>query len=1318
MADQGNSVENLSQEQQQLLAALLEEEGIDLKEASAASRNEWPLSFTQQRLWVSGLRASGTAFGNLPLTFRLRGTLDVDGLKGALDALAARHSILRTSYPLHKGLAIQRVHTATQVPFRTETVERIETSSRLSAARILIEEEALRPFDLATEQPFRILLVRLDDNDHILLMLSHHIATDGWGIRILLKDLAFLYEHLKLGTQSDIAPIRLDYGSFARQQKKEVKQQRFADQLSYWQERLVDSPQSNDIPKIGSNNTHTPFAAVSVPVYFDEVLTASIRRVARESSSTVFMTLLACFQTFLSIYCDQKSTAVGTIISTRNRPGAEDTIGNFGNNVFIIAELEPSSTFKSVLSDVREQILGAQANQDIPLETLSDRSLGHETRSKVPHFQCMFIMRDSPLTSNLSMPELDIEEMDVEVNLMALDIDLDITDAGNVLTGFLAVNSSIANESLLEKLRDAWIDLVRDISGYPDKPLESLPNVKELHQLGEAARVKSKEKTPKEIDVPRAYCRVWVDVMKTGTNNNPDDQAQSWLIFADSGGIGEKIAEALRSAGHHITVVFMGDKSLESKDSTYRMAPEAGLAAYRQLIKQLVNDDSIPDRILHSWLLNPSNSFRPGSNLLHQNLEIGYLSLIDLSSALLEAGLGAKIPICVTSIGIHRFDKEPVLPERATALAAIETMTSLGIECHSIDYQIPEATESPSSWKKQMRDQILENLDRSELKGICAARLGKTLKLECTEITEDAAIKPATSGPCYLIANSAGELGQRLTGALLSQEIGKLILLADSSQSSESREDFVSDDSDATEVIIQYLVANMTDSDSIRDALDNVSSEQQITGAFLVLEDDSGSLISKSPASIAMQIQRYETFHQSIVNSRLESLTLVAHACEDSRSTVTESAVVEYFNSGTGDNDKIEMKTILFDENVSESEVWHKQFKTALLSQEPVIALSQLSPEITSETRVQQDVFARDAIEMELANHWSLALEKQNVPVNRSFFDLGGDSLMALKLFNKLQESYGFDWPLTVLIEAPTIAHLSRLVRSQKDLAEKDWNSVKTSQYEYAVQLASGPTENETPFFIAAGAFGNILNLRHLAQLIGEDRPVYGLQAKGLYGDTSPHTSFEEMAKDYLTEIRSIQPYGPYLLGGFCTGGITALEMARILELDGETVGSVIMIDTPAPPTDRVNGIDKLKIRLQKFRRGGFPFLLEWITRRIRPKVESSIFGVTNTEANNFQSEKLFNQSLVALRSYKPSDISVPVLQIRPVLSPQYHLGPNRVLDAKLNFIYPDNGWGSILSNFETIESKGPPGDHDGIVLEPTVRSFGHLLRLRLNQSN
>ena len=370
-------------------------------------------------------------------------------------------------------------------------------------------------------------------------------------------------------------------------------------------------------------------------------------------------------------------------------------------------------------------------------------------------------------------------------------------------------------------------------------------------------------------------------------------------------------------------------------------------------------------------------------------------------------------------------------------------------------------------------------------------------------------------------------------------------------------------------------------------------------------------------------------------------------------------------------------------------------------------------------------VAPRNDTERTLVGFWEELLGVNQVGVEDSFFDLGGHSLIAVRLFAMIKKAYRVEFPISVLFEAPTIALSAALIRERLgDAADGPADGSAPSapkaprkRFTHLVAMHDGEGGERTPFFLVAGMFGNVLNLRHLARLLGADRPFYGLQARGLYGDQPPHETFEEAAVDYIAEMRQVQPHGPYLLGGFSGGGITAFEIARQLEAAGEKVDLLVLLDTPLPMRPLLNRIDKTIIKLGELRQQGVGFLWTWARKRVQwelRRLRNRNAPPIQPRTHQLNNEAIQAAFLAALPRYRLQVWNGPAILFRPPQDLHWKVSGGRWVSSGREYVYPDNDWTRYLPALNVLEV---PGDHDSMVLEPNVRVMASLLKDCIEQA-
>ncbi|MGI9621310.1 MAG: type I polyketide synthase [Acidimicrobiales bacterium] len=359
-------------------------------------------------------------------------------------------------------------------------------------------------------------------------------------------------------------------------------------------------------------------------------------------------------------------------------------------------------------------------------------------------------------------------------------------------------------------------------------------------------------------------------------------------------------------------------------------------------------------------------------------------------------------------------------------------------------------------------------------------------------------------------------------------------------------------------------------------------------------------------------------------------------------------------------------------------------------------------PNLASEYREPADEIERGLVQL-----WEELLGVDPIGVDDDFFELGGHSLVALRLFASIKQRFGVDQPMSVLFDASTVSSLADLIRAEVgDTGEITVASAAAVEHaasmRHVVQMSPDPGSGGAPLFLVAGMFGNILNLRHLAMLLGTDRAVYGVQARGLRDDEAPHERFEDMATAYLEEITQVHPDGPYVLGGFSGGGITAYEMAQQLTAQGREVAMVVMLDTPAPDLRaQLNKADKLMLHSQRLRAMKHRYPAYYMREKLWWKTHKRALENRDYAQHEFRSDSIVDAFHRAVADYVPEPYAGDVHMYRPPMNMAFRITGGRYMNPGWQVQVADNGWSERV---ESLHLREVPGTHDSMVLEPNVR--------------
>ncbi|MFJ2264641.1 non-ribosomal peptide synthase/polyketide synthase [Streptomyces sp. NPDC087844] len=363
--------------------------GVAEPEWTVVSRDEpLPLSFAQQRLWFLDQLEPGSVEYNLPLYVPWDGDLDIAALGAALDAVVARHEVLRTRLVAGSdGAPYQVIDPVTAFPLPMVDVS--DGPDPVRAAERLALADATAPFDLAAGPLIRGTLIRLGEDQHLLALLTHHVVSDEWSAGILRRELSALYEAFRAGEPDPLPPLPVQYADFAAWQRQWLDGEVLEDQRAYWRDALADVPVlelPTDRPRPSVRSAEGAMAPFTVPAE----TTDALRALSRERGTTMFMTLLAALDVLLGRYAGSEDVVVGTPVANRNRAETEDLIGFFVNTLVMRADLSGDPSFSELLGRVRESALGAYAHQDVPFEQLVDDLVVERDRSRTPLFQVFF----------------------------------------------------------------------------------------------------------------------------------------------------------------------------------------------------------------------------------------------------------------------------------------------------------------------------------------------------------------------------------------------------------------------------------------------------------------------------------------------------------------------------------------------------------------------------------------------------------------------------------------------------------------------------------------------------------------------------------------------------------------------------------------------------------------------------------------------------------------------------------------------------------------------------------------------------------------
>ncbi|MFF0503290.1 amino acid adenylation domain-containing protein [Streptomyces fimicarius] len=426
-----------------------------------------PLSFAQERLWFMEQFAPGTAAYNIPVARRLRGPLDHPALQRALDAVIARHETLRSRYPAtDDGRPVLEI--AAPAPFALRTAD---ADDEEHAARLVDELGAL-PFDLVTGPLINGLLVRIADDDHVLLLVVHHSVSDGWSSEVLVSEVLRGYTAYTTGGPDPLAELPVQYGDFALWQRDRLTGGRLAEEVAYWAGEL-SGVRPLELPTARPRPERQTFDGAGFGFDVDRDLLDRLTALGKQHGATVHMVLLAAFQLVLSRFSGQRDFAVGSPVAGRPEPELEGLVGMFVNVLALRARLDGDPAFTELLARTRETCLEAYAHQELPFAQLVSELNVERDVTRSPVFQAVLAIQNYASAAPQEELALDVEPFGLRAAGTRFDLELFLMEWPGGLRGAFNYNTDLFDESGIARIADSLDRLLHAVADRPDLPVSA-----------------------------------------------------------------------------------------------------------------------------------------------------------------------------------------------------------------------------------------------------------------------------------------------------------------------------------------------------------------------------------------------------------------------------------------------------------------------------------------------------------------------------------------------------------------------------------------------------------------------------------------------------------------------------------------------------------------------------------------------------------------------------------------------------------------------------------------------------------------------------
>ncbi len=1159
-----------------------------------------PLSFAQQRLWFLDQLEPNSTLYNMPVAVRLQGQLQLTALEQSFQEIIRRHEALRTNFITQDGQPIQVINPDSFWQVSILDLRHLSESERELSSQQLATTAAHKPFDLGKEPLVRATLLVLEETEHILLLTMHHIISDGWSMGVIVKELAALYSAFCQGQPSPLAELPIQYADFAVWQRQWLQGDVVASQLSYWQQQLRCAPALLSLPTAGTRPALQTFQGAHKSFALSFELTEALSLLSRKEGVTLFMTLLAAFDILLYRYTGTEDILVGSPIANRNRSEVEGLIGFFVNTLVLRTNVSGNPSFRELLGRVREVALGAYAHQDLPFEMLVEALQPERDLSHTPLFQVMFILQNAPMPK-VELPGLTLSPLSTETSTAKFDLTLSMEKTVDGLVGSWEYNTDLFDAETITRMTGHFQTLLEEIVAHPEQQIAELPLLTEVerHQLLWEWNDTSKqypqdqcihqlfeqqvERTPEavavvfenqqltyrelncrankvahylkslgvEADMPIGICVErslemvvgLLGILKAGGAYVPLDptypqQRLSFMLSDSRISILLTQEKLVAELPDHEAQILCLDTDWHNVDQQCEKNFVSGVTS-NNLAYLIYTSGSTGKpkgvQILHSALVNFLFAMHQQLEITEQDVFLGVTTLA-FDIAALELFLPMTVGACV------------VVASREVTFNGKQLLDLL-VKCEAT---VMQAT--PATWRLLLE---AEWQSSNQIKILCG---GEALSLELanklevrstslwnlygpTETTiwslinqvesEESLIsigRPIANTQVYILDQHRQLVPVGVPGEL---HIGGAGLARGYLNQAElTAEKFIDNPFSDDPLARLYKTGDLAcyRSDGKIEYLGRIDNQVKIRGFRIEL------------AEIEAILSQHADVQQTTVIAREDtpgSPRLVAYLVRHQESAPTISDLRRFVASKLPEymipSAFVFLEALPLTPN-------GKIDRRAL----PVPDSNRLAVETSF-------VPPLDTVEYQLAHIWTEVLNVYPVGVRDNFFELGGHSLLAVQLMARIEQQFQKNLPLATLFQNSTIEQLATLVRQP----------INASSWSPLVPIQSSGSKQ--PFFCVPGAGGNCIYLYTLAHHLGKEQPFYGLQSLGLDGESKPHTRIEDMAADYIEAIQSVQPQGPYFLGGHSFGGMVAFEMANQLHKLGHEVALLALLDSGEP---------------------------------------------------------------------------------------------------------------------------------------------------------
>ncbi|HEY7099297.1 MAG TPA: amino acid adenylation domain-containing protein [Terriglobales bacterium] len=1160
------------------------------------------LSFGEQRIWVISSADSGAIAYNVPLAWRVTGPLDLEALSWSLNRIVERHEALRTCYREAQGEVLPCVINDQLVVVTTD-LRTVPDNDRCFQLEKCILDEVRRPFDLSRDLMLHAAAFRTTDTEGTLVLTVHHIAADGPAMGVLLQELAHFYSAAVTGVSPTLPPPVMQCRDFTRWQREALTDEIKQKQLAYWSEQLKGVPAVLELPSDTHLRTTSGFEGGIEYRSLSPELSNAFKTLSRRSGVTTFMGLLAAYQALLSRYSGQSDIVVGSAMTHRTREETSKSIGFFSNMMALRTQFHEDLTFRELLKRVRGVSLGAYANQDVPFEAVVAALRPERAPGRNPLFQALINYEDATW-HELNLSGTKSVEVPVHNGTAKFDLSLCIVDCVKGFHLSLEYNSALMDAQMARRMlasletmmESAVVDANIRVSDLPllteaerrevvtrwNQTKLDFPQNATIHEQIEAQA----ERTPEAVALEFGERSLTYKQLMNHVNHLAWVLCRAGITRETLVGIcAERSIEmvvamiaVLKAGGAYVPfdpahpmqrrIGLIRDSGLQflltfkAAFDTNELTPAVRMISLEHTSGQGTEDAA-------TQIESPASSrnlayviFTSGSTGKPKAVQIEHRAVVNFFAALNQAGAISAEDV-VLAISTPTFDIAvlellyPLTIGSRVVVASREEVTDgrLLIEAlHRSHATVVQAT--PTSWRmliaagwkgtrrlhafsggeplsRGLADEILDRCDSlHNMYGLTETGIWSSMhEVERNDVRSVSIGHPIANNRFYALDARLNPVPMGVPGELYigGDGLSRGYLNAeDVTRERFIREPFVGD-----EGARMYRSGDLVRQrpDGAFEYLSRVDRQVKVRGHRIELGE------------VESALNQHPLVHQATIAAREDASTgkrLVAYIVPKSCS---QDAVNNECTETVASRIRASLRETLPEYMVPSAFVF---LESLPLTSSGKIDLKALP--VPDDMRTEAGFVApRDELEEQLTGIWEECLNTHPVGINDNFFDLGGHSVLGATLLTRIEKEFGKRLTLATLFQAPTVERLAAILKLQ------GWSSP------WLVQVQAGTSSKPPLFFVHAR-----MGYRALAAELGSEHTVYAVPYDNLFENQTERT-MQDIALELVDKIRTVQPKGPYFLGGVCLAGRVAYAIARELYRLGEEVALLAIFDSAAP---------------------------------------------------------------------------------------------------------------------------------------------------------